>query len=461
MLLKNLEIKGVEVHGRGVARHNGKVVFVDDALPGEVVDARIYRKKKHYGFARPEAWLLTSPKRQKPFCTHFGVCGGCVWQHVAYDSQLEFKKQLVIDAFQHIGKLTLPSVPPVLACSRTTHYRNKLEFTFSDKGWLTEEELRLGIPFSSALGFHKAGHFDKVIDIRQCYLQKEPSNAIRLALRNFALQQHMPFFNIRKQEGFLRNLIIRTSATDELMVIVSFFRNDRPAIEKVMDFLGNTFPQITSLYYTVNTKANDDLSDCELVLYHGNPYICEKLGQLTFHIGPKSFFQVNVEQALKLFEHALRFAGLTGRELVYDLYSGIGAISLFVAPYCNRVIGIEQLPEAVGEARHNAAVNAISNCAFYAADVAGLLSAEFVQTHGHPDVLFIDPPRAGLHPRIIKTLRELQVEKLVYVSCNPATQARDVAALSDLYAITDIQPVDMFPQTSHIENVVSLKHIHK
>ncbi len=495
MLLENLEIQSVEVHGKGVARNNGKVVFVENALPGEKVDAEVFQKKKGYAFARPVAFHQQSPERQQPFCTHFGVCGGCTWQNASYKSQLEFKRQFVVDAFQRIGKLQFPEVPAVIGCANTTYYRNKLEFTFSNKNWLTKEEMEEGLPFAPALGFHKPGLFDKVVDIKECHLQREPSNKIRLALKEFAVQEGIPFFDLRKQEGFLRNLIIRTSSLGELLVIVSFFSNDLPTITKVMDFLknrfgsgttyternhgersrtiaggqsrhpstplrvtnGSGFPEITSLNYVINPKANDAINDQEVINYSGQSFIREKLGGIEFHIGPKSFFQVNVEQAKNLFDVAMEFAGLNGKELVYDLYCGIGSISLYAAGRCRKIVGIEQLEDAVKDARHNAELNGIINCEFLAGDVGKLLSEEFLSEKGKPDVIFIDPPRAGMHPKLIKTLLEVQADKIIYVSCNPATQARDLADLSHKYQITKVQPVDMFPQTYHIENVAALK----
>lgn len=455
MLLENLEIQSVEIHGRGVARHNGKVVFVENALPGEVVDATVFQKKKGVLFARTTALHKSSVDRRAPFCSHYGTCGGCTWQNVTYAKQLEFKRQFVEDAFRRIGKLDIAEIPQVLGCTQETHYRNKLEFTFSNKRWLTAEEMHNGSEFTPALGFHKPGLFDKVINVETCWLQREPSDKIKNALREFALKEHIPFFDLRKQEGVLRNLIIRTSSLGETLVIVCFFKEEY--VQPVMDFLKTNFPEITSLNYVINTKQNDSIFDQNVVCYNGKESIKEKLGSLYFHIGPKSFFQVNVQQAERLFVQAVEFAELKGNETVYDLYCGIGSISLYLAKHCKKVIGVEQLNEAVDDARKNAALNGINNCEFFAGDVIDILNNELVNTHGKPEVIFIDPPRAGVHPKLLQTLLEIEPEKIVYVSCNPVTQARDLALLAGKYAIKNVQPVDMFPQTYHIENVAGLR----
>jgi len=465
-LLEQLEINDVEFHGRGVARHDGKVVFVENALPGEVVDANVFQKKKGYSFARTAVFHKRSPSRIQPFCTHFGICGGCTWQNVTYEKQLEFKRKFVQDAFIRIGKLNFPDMPAVIGCKHTKFYRNKLEFTFSNRKWLTEKPHLTSVqgeretrqhPFSemAGLGFHKPGLFDKVVDIETCYLQPEPSNKIRLALKEFALKENIPFFDLRSQEGMLRNLIIRTSTLGEVLVIVSFFQEGE-AVGKVMDFLKNNFPEVTSLNYVINPKANDSIFDQQVIAYHGAPYFTEQLGDLTFHVGPKSFFQVNVPQAKVLFDKAVEFAGLKGDEIVYDLYCGIGSISLYISKHCKKVIGVEQLEEAVEDAKKNAQLNNISNCEFHTGVDNKMLGEDFINTHGRPDVIILDPPRGGAHPRLIQSLLEIAPRKIVYVSCNPATQARDLSLLSEKYSIAKVQPVDMFPQTYHIENVVML-----
>lgn len=454
-LLEHLEISGVEVHGRGVARYNGKVIFVENALPGEVVDAKIFQKKKGYSFARTISFHKKSPDRIEPFCSHFGTCGGCTWQNVTYEKQLEFKRQFVEDAFVRIGKLNFVEIPPVLGCPDTKFYRNKLEFTFSARRWLTHEELSRAVESGPALGFHKPGLFDKVIDIETCYLQQEPSNRIRLALKNFAIRENIPFFDLRQQEGLLRNLIIRTSTLGEVLVIVSFFKEDE-TVSRVMEFLKTTFPEITSLNYVINRKGNDSIFDQDVINYHGAAFMRERLGDLTFYIGPKSFFQVNVPQAKVLFDKAVEFAELKGDEIVYDLYCGIGSISLYMAKHCKKVIGVEQLADAVEDAKKNALLNNITNCEFYAGVDSKMPGEDFIRAHGRPDVIILDPPRSGAHPKLIQSLLEMAPEKIIYVSCNPATQARDLALLSEKYSIAKIQPVDMFPQTYHIENVVLL-----
>jgi len=357
-------------------------------------------------------------------------------------------------------------IPQVLGCTTETHYRNKLEFTFSNKRWLTEkphpapllkerESEQHSFPENPGLGFHKPGLFDKVVDIEKCWLQREPSDKIKNTLREFALKEYIPFFDLRKQEGVLRNLIIRTSSLGETLVIVCFFKNE--FVEPVLDFLKTTFPEITSLHYVINTKQNDSIFDQKVICFNGQEFIKEKLGNLYFHIGPKSFFQVNVPQAERLFNKAVEFAELKGNETVYDLYCGIGSISLYLAKHCRKVIGVEQLNEAVEDAKENAALNNITNCAFFAGDVIDILNNTLVNTHGKPEVIFIDPPRAGIHPKLVQTLLEIEPKKIVYVSCNPVTQARDLALLAEKYAIKNVQPVDMFPQTYHIENVVGLK----
>ncbi|HXH17733.1 MAG TPA: 23S rRNA (uracil(1939)-C(5))-methyltransferase RlmD [Chitinophagales bacterium] len=457
-LIEKLEIIDVEFHGRGVARHNGKVMFVENALPGEVVDASVFQKKKGYAFARPVTFHKTSPNRILPFCSHFGTCGGCTWQNVTYEKQLDFKRKFIEEAFVRIGKLDFPEIPPVIGCTETKFYRNKLEFTFSNRKWLTEKPdsaLVQETGNTPALGFHKPGLFDKVVDIETCYLQPEPSNKIRLALKEFAIREKIPFFDIRTQQGVLRTLIIRTSLLHEVLVIVTFFKEDE-AVKKVMEFLKTHFPEITSLNFIINPRSNDAVTDQPVITYDGAPFIRERLGELTFHIGPKSFFQVNVAQAKKLFDKAMEFAVLQGSETVYDLYCGIGSISLSVARHCKKVIGVEQSEDAVRDARNNAQLNNIVNCEFYSGDASKMVNEEFINAHGKPDVIFLDPPRSGIHPKLIQSVLQIAPEKIVYVSCHPATQARDISLLRKMYYIDKVQPVDMFPQTYHIENVVLL-----
>jgi len=456
-LLENLEISGVEFHGRGVARHNGRVIFVENALPGEIADAQVYQKKKGCLFARTVVFHKISESRIQPFCQHFGTCGGCTWQNVTYQKQLEFKRKFVEDAFTRIGKLTFPEIPPVIGCTHTKFYRNKLEFTFSNRKWLAEKPYSLSQSEENpALGFHKPGLFDKVIDIEACHLQPEPSNKIRLALKEFAVKENIPFFDLKSHEGLLRTLIIRTSSLNEVLVIVSFFR-DEPVIGKVMEFLKNSFPEITSLNYVINPRSNDAISDQPVVNYSGSPFIREQLGDFLFHIGPKSFFQVNVEQAEKLFDKAVEFAELNGSETVYDLYCGIGSISIYISRHCSEVVGIEQFADAVNDASKNAQLNNICNCEFFSGDVSKILNDDFLARHGKPDVLILDPPRSGVHPKLIQSLLQISPPKIVYVSCNPVTQARDLSLLGNNYHIAQVQPVDMFPQTYHIENVVLCK----
>ena len=445
-----------------MARVNGKVIFVEDALPGEIVDIRVIRQKRDHAFAIPVKFHLTLPDRIEPFCGHFSACGGCTWQNIPYEKQLQFKAHFVEEAFTRIGKLAYPAPLPIIGCDITQYYRNKLEFTFSDKKWLSKKEIDSPEHFdnANALGFHAPGHYDKVIDIERCYLQADPSNEIRLAIKRFAVENGMPFFNIREQTGLLRNLIIRTSTLGEILVLLSFFSDDKDAIQRLMEHMAGKYPFINSLNYLVNNTRNDSLADHEIINYSGKPYIEEQLGSLRFKIGAKSFFQTNSRQAKILYDSILNLADFKGDEVVYDLYTGIGSIALYISRFCKKVIGIEQLEEAIADARENAKLNRIENCVFYAGDVKDLLNEDFEKAHTKPDVLIVDPPRSGLHPKVVKTMAQSNIDKIIYVSCNPTTQARDLSILVENYEIKKIQPVDMFPQTFHIENVTLLQARH-
>lgn len=457
-VIENLEITGISAEGKSIARHDNRVLFVAQAVPGDIVDVQIMRKKRKFFEGKAIHFHRESPERQEPFCEHFGTCGGCKWQHMQYEAQLNYKTRQVMDNLKKIGKTALPEPLPILGSDSTTFYRNKLEFTFSDMRWLTAEEIASGKEFSrNALGFHIPGRFDKILDIDKCWLQPDPSNEIRTAVRQYALENELTFFNLKDQHGLLRNLIIRTTTTGEVMVIVQFFEPDEKAIEGLMEHLKEKFPTLTALLYIINQKKNETFHDQEVRTYHGQDYITERMGALQFRIGPKSFYQTNPVQAEKLYQTALDFADLKGDELVFDLYCGTGTISNFVAHKAKKVVGIEYVEDAIVDARINSGLNGIDNTEFYAGDIKDLLTEQFVRKTGRPDVIITDPPRAGMHADVVKQLNEIRPEKIVYVSCNPATQARDLNLLSENYTVEGIQPVDMFPQTHHVENVLLLK----
>ncbi|AHM62271.1 TrmA family RNA methyltransferase [Flammeovirgaceae bacterium 311] len=457
-VLEKLEIATVAAEGKCVARYEGQVIFVPNVAPGDVVDIRIIRDKKSYAEGIPVQFHSYSKLRQQPFCQHFDYCGGCKWQHLTYESQLQFKRQQVVDNLQRIGKISLPEVRPTIGSEKISMYRNKLEYTFSNRKWLTGEELKSGLPIrKDALGFHMSGRFDRVLDIEYCHLQPDPSNAIRNALRKFAHAEDLPFYDLVENEGFIRNLIIRTSSTGETMVIVQFARPYMEEVQKVMEFLNGEFPEITSLQYIINQKFNETYYDQEVVLFKGRPWIEEEMEGLRFRIGPKSFYQTNSDQAYTLYKVARDYAALTGSEVVYDLYTGTGTIANFVARQAQKVVGVESVPEAIEDAKINSEINGIGNTSFFAGDMRDLLTEDFIQQHGQPDVVITDPPRAGMHEDVVKTLLAVAPQRIVYVSCNPSTQARDLQWLSEKYEVKAIQPVDMFPHTHHIENVVLLE----
>lgn len=460
IILPSVAITGIADRGKGVGRTDeGLVVFVDGAVPGDVVDVFVQKKKKEFAEGVVERFELRSPRRVEPFCEHFKVCGGCKWQYLSYDDQLAHKQRVVEDALRRIGKVQVGEFLPIIGAPQTTYYRNKLEFGFANKRWLTEEEMGTEVLHADrALGFHRAGFFDKIIDIRHCWLQADPSNALRNAAREIAIQQQLSFYDMRRHTGFLRNLMLRLTTTGEMMVLVSFAQNDRGAIAGYLDALMARFgEQLTTVVYCVNTKMNDSLFDQSMITYHGKGYVEEKLGDLLFKIGPKSFFQTNSVQAKNLYDVAAQFAGLSGRENVYDLYTGTGSIALYLARYCRQVVGIEEIPEAIADAEENRERNGIHNAIFYAGDVKNVLTPEFAERHGRPDVVITDPPRAGMHEKAVRFLLELAAPRIVYVSCNPATQARDLQLLSEKYDTLKVQAVDMFPHTHHIENVALLE----
>ena len=456
-ILHNVLIEEVAAEGNAIARVDGKVLFVPQAVPGDVADICVTKSKKNYMEGYVADIIHPSPYRQKPFCIHYGICGGCKWQPLPYRMQLEAKEKQVYDQLVRIGKLDVPEIEPIIGSERQRYYRNKLEFTFSKRRWLLEGENpdevtgndRLG------LGFHVGRFFDKVFDIKECHLQPDPSNDIRLFIKRHALENGIEFFDLREHTGVLRNLTIRTASSGETMIILSVTRFDEK-IAELLNAVADNFPQISSVYYFINTKANDSTSDLTAVLYRGKDAIYEEMEGLRFRIGPKSFFQTNSLQAYNLYKVAREFAGLTGKETVYDLYTGTGTIAQFVSSRASKVIGIEYVREAVEDAAANCRDNGISNCEFFAGDMKDILTGEFLKEHGRPDVIILDPPRAGIHPDVAKTILEAAPERIVYVSCNPASQARDIALLSERYSIGRVRPVDMFPQTHHVENVVLL-----
>ncbi|HLN55066.1 MAG TPA: 23S rRNA (uracil(1939)-C(5))-methyltransferase RlmD [Bacteroidales bacterium] len=458
-LLEKVKITDIGSEGNALARVENMVVFVPMLIPGDIVDIQVIRKRKKFMEGRVVRFHEYSSDRIKPRCIHFGVCGGCKWQHLPYPLQLKFKQKQVTDNLSRIGKVDLPEENPIIGSPDLYLYRNKLEYTFSHKRWLTNEEIRTTaeIDREDGLGFHIPGLFDKVLDITECHLQPEPTNTLRNAVKEYAVKNGLEFFNLREQNGFLRNLIVRNNLGGEVMVIVVFFREDRKEREKLLDFIHETVPGITSLMYIVNSKKNDSLGDQEPILYRGDDHLIENMGGLKFRIGPKSFYQTNTKQAHELYKTALHYAGLTGKEVVYDLYTGTGTIANFVAGSAAKVVGIEYVEEAVKDARLNSELNEIYNTVFFAGDMKDILSDEFVSANGSPDVIITDPPRAGMHEDVVKVILKASPDKIVYVSCNPATQARDISLLSTSYDVKAIQPVDMFPHTQHVENVVLLE----
>mgnify|MGYP000941366765 CR=1 FL=1 len=456
-VLENIEITAAGAEGKAIARIDNKVVFVPFAVPGDVVDIQIIKKKKSYFEGKIREIKVKSPLRIEPRCEHFGLCGGCKWQILSYKQQLVYKQQQVVDNFERLGKLDTSGIKPVIPSPNEYFYRNKLEFTFLFRKWLTENDDQPQNDHDMyGLGFHLPGMFDRIIDLQNCYLQPEPSNTIRLAFRQFCLDKKYQFYNNRIHEGFLRNLIVRNTSGGQLMIIVVFARDENNNIKDCLDFLVQNFPAITSLYYVINTKRNDIINDQELILFKGAPFILEEADGLKFKIGPVTFFQTNSRQAFVLYEVARKMAGFTGNETVYDLYCGAGTITNFIAQKVKKVIGIEYIPSAVDDARENSKLNNISNTVFVAGDIANTLTPEFFTKNGHPDVIITDPPRSGMHPKVVDQIGKANPAKIVYISCNPATQARDIAMLGTQYKIKEIQPVDMFPQTHHIENVVLL-----
>lgn len=464
-LLEKVEITDVAAEGKAIAKVNDLVIFVPYAVPGDVADLQVRRKKHHYAEAEAVHFHRYSPVRAVPFCRHYGVCGGCKWQILPYEAQLKYKQKQVSDNLTRIGKIRLPEISPIIGSEKTVFYRNKLEYTFSDKRWLTPEEVRQEVVYEqmNAVGFHIPNAFDKVLPIEKCWLQDDVSNRIRNAIRDYANEHGYAFINLRTHEGMLRNLIIRNSTTGDLMVILvcKIEREEEKArLMELLQSVADRFPEITSLQYVINNKCNDSITDLDVHTFKGKDHIFEEMEGLRFKIGPKSFYQTNSEQAYRLYQVARDFAGLTGKELVYDLYTGTGTIANFVASRARQVIGIEYVPEAIEDAKVNADINGIRNTLFFAGDMKDLLTQDFIRLHGRPDVIITDPPRAGMHPDVTDIILLAEPRRIVYVSCNPATQARDLQLLDAKYSVKAVQPVDMFPHTHHVENVVLLELKH-
>lgn len=461
-LLEKVTITDVAAEGKAITKVDDLVIFVPYVVPGDVVDLQIKRKKHHYAEAEAVKFHSYSSVRAVPFCQHYGVCGGCKWQILPYTEQLKYKQKQVIDNLTRIGKIELPEISPILGSQKTEFYRNKLEFTFSNKRWLTQEEVKQDVKYDqmNAVGFHIPNAFDKVLAIEKCWLQDDISNRIRNAIRDYAYQHNYTFINLRTHEGMLRNLIIRTSTTQELMVILVCKieqETEMQLFKQLLQYIADTFPEITSLLYIINNKCNDTITDLEVHTFKGNDYIFEEMEGLRFKIGPKSFYQTNSEQAYVLYKVVRTFAGLTGNELVYDLYTGTGTIANFVSKKARQVIGIEYVPEAIEDAKVNSQINGIENTLFFAGDMKDMLTQDFINQYGKPDVIITDPPRAGMHPDVVNVILNTAPGRIVYVSCNPATQARDLQLLDVKYKVKAVQPVDMFPHTHHVENVVLLE----
>ncbi|MFV0290827.1 MAG: 23S rRNA (uracil(1939)-C(5))-methyltransferase RlmD [Mangrovibacterium sp.] len=456
--LEGVEIIDIGAEGKAVAKVNDLVIFTSHVVPGDIVDLQITKKRKNYMEGRVMNVQSYSKDRQEAFCSHFGTCGGCKWQFLPYEKQLFYKQKQVGDQLRRLGHIELPEITPILGSKENTFYRNKLEFSFSNRRWLSYDEIdsQEEMKDLNALGFHIPGLFDKIIDIEKCWLQPEPSNKLRNFIRKYALENQLTFFDIRNQTGFLRNMIIRTSSTGENMLILAFYHEDREQRISLLNAIENAFPELSSIMYVINEKPNDTIGDQDIISHKGPDHIFEEMEGLRFKIGPKSFYQTNSAQAYELYKVTRDFAELTGNEVVYDLYTGTGTIANFIAQKANSVIGVEYVPEAIDDAKVNSALNGIENTKFYAGDMKDVLNDEFIITHGKPDVIITDPPRAGMHDDVIKTILRAAPEKIVYVSCNPATQARDLALLDEVYRVNKIQPVDMFPHTHHVENVVQL-----
>jgi len=460
-LLQHVEIIDAGAEGKAVGRVDGVVVFTSNVVPGDVVDIQVTKKREKYLEGKVVRIQKPSPDRIEAFCQHFDLCGGCKWQYLTYEKQLFYKQKQVVDQLTRIGKVNIPILHPIKGSDKTTFYRNKLEFTFSNRRWLSEEEIRSGndINDQDVLGFHIPGMFDKVMNIENCWLQPSPSNEIRNAVREYALEHKLPFFDLRNRSGLLRTITIRSNEKGEVMVIVVFFSNDQPAITGLLNFIADNFPQVISLLYVINEKGNDTITDQEVLVFSGQDHLVEEMEGLKFIVGAKSFYQTNSTQAYELYKITREMAGLTGNEIVYDLYTGTGTIANFVARSAKKVVGIEYVPEAIADAKINSMNNGINNTLFFAGDMKDILTTQFVAEIGRPDVIITDPPRAGMDERVVQVILAASPERIVYVSCNPATQARDLQLMQQQYAVKEVHPVDMFPHTHHVENVVLLERI--
>jgi 23S rRNA (uracil1939-C5)-methyltransferase len=459
-LFEQVPVVDTATKGKTVAKtEDGAVIFLPNAVPGDVVDIQTFKKRRAYYEGKAVKFHSLSDKRTEPVCEHFGTCGGCKWQHMAYEHQLFYKQKEVLNNLTRIGKVELPELTPILGSANEYFYRNKMEFSFSDSRWLTEDEIKSeeDLGDRNALGFHIPGMWDKILDIKKCHLQADPSNAIRNAIKEFATENNLPFFNTRNQTGLLRTLMIRTASTGEVMVLVQFYKEDTEKRELLLNYVKDTFPEITALLYVINEKGNDTIYDQEVICFHGRDHIFEEMEGLQFKINAKSFYQTNSEQAYELYKITRDFAGLTGDELVYDLYTGTGTIAQFVSKKAKKVIGVESVPEAIEAAKENAKFNNITNTEFFVGDMKKVFNAEFINTHGIPDIIITDPPRDGMHADVVQQILNIAPKKVVYISCNSATQARDLALMDAMYKVTKVQAVDMFPQTHHIENVVLLE----
>jgi 23S rRNA (uracil1939-C5)-methyltransferase len=456
----NIEVIDAGAKGKTIAKApDGKVILIPNAVPGDIVDIQTFKKRKAYYEGKAVKFHTFSDKRAEPVCEHFGVCGGCKWQDMGYEHQLYYKQKEVVNNLVRIGHIELPEVTPILGCEKQYFYRNKMEFSFSDSRWLTLEEIKSDkdLGDKNALGFHIPGMWDKILDLNKCYLQEDPSNEIRNAIKKFAIDHNLDFFNTRNQQGFLRTMMIRTSSTGDIMVLIQFFKEDKIKRELLLNFIDATFPQITSLLYVINEKANDTIYDQEVVCYKGKDHIFEVMEGLKFKINAKSFYQTNSSQAFELYKITRNFASLTGNELVYDLYTGTGTIAQFVAKQAKKVVGVEAVPDAIIAAKENAQLNNIKNVEFFVGDMKHIFNNDFIKAHGQPDIIITDPPRDGMHKDVVQQILNIAPKKVVYVSCNSATQARDLALMDAQYKVTKVQAVDMFPQTFHVENVVLLE----
>jgi len=457
--LKNIEIIDTADKGKSVAKHDGMVIFLEGGVPGDICDITVFKRRKKFWEARIDKIHTYSARRTKPKCEHFGTCGGCKWQNMKYQSQLDFKQTQVLNNLKRIGGIELSPNQDILGSENQYFYRNKLEYTFSNKRWLTLDEIQSGekIIDKNALGFHVPGMFNKVIDINNCYLQKEPSNTIRLSVKQFADENKLTYFDIQNHTGLLRNLMIRTSSTNDLMVLIQFYEDDKKSIKLLMEHIRTSFPEITSLLYIINQKANNTIYDQDVICYNGKDHIVEEMDGLFFKVGAKSFFQTNSEQAKILYQKIKELAFITKDDLVYDLYTGTGTIAQFIAKQAKHVVGLESVPEAIEAAKENAKNNNIDNCSFFVGDMKKSFTDEFIKKNGTPDIIITDPPRDGMHKKVVEQILKIGAKRIVYISCNSSTQARDLALMDSMYKVTHIQPLDMFPQTHHVENIVILE----